>query len=57
VKGVTLAKIEAISASSFHYYNAQADLAEIVKIVAARTADATERQRLWCGVLELLAKP
>ena len=54
---VTLAEIEAISALSFHYYNARAELAEIAKIIAARTGDPAERQRLWSGVLELLAKP
>jgi hypothetical protein len=55
--GVTLAEIEAISALSFHYYNARAELAEIAKIIASRMADPAERQRLWSGVLELLAQP
>jgi hypothetical protein len=54
---VTLAEIEAISALSFHYYNVRAQLAEIAKIIAVRTGDPAERQRLWSGVLELLAKP
>ena len=55
--GVTLAEIEAISALPFHYYKARAELAEIARIIAARTADPAERQRLWSGMLELLAKP
>jgi hypothetical protein len=54
---VTLAETEAPSVLSFHYYNARAELAEVAKIIAARTADPAERQRLWSGVLELLAKP
>jgi hypothetical protein len=58
VKGsVTLAGIEAISALSFPYYKARAELAEIAMIIAARTADPAQRQRLWPGMLELLAKP
>jgi hypothetical protein len=57
-RGVTLAEIEAISALSLHYYKARAELAEIAKIIAERTTDdPAERQRLWAGVLELLATP
>jgi len=54
---VTLAEIEAISALSLHYYNARIELAAIAKIIAEKTADPAEHQRLWSGVLELLAKP
>jgi hypothetical protein len=54
---VTLAEIEAVSALSLHYYNARAELAEISKIIADMTSEPADRQRLWSGVLELLAKP
>jgi hypothetical protein len=59
VKGrsVTLAEIEAVSALSFHYYNARAELAEIARIIAAKTADPAERRRLRDGVIKLLATP
>jgi hypothetical protein len=56
-RSVTLAEIEAVSALSLHYYNARAELAAIAKIIAEKTADPAERQRLWSGMLELLATP
>jgi hypothetical protein len=56
-RSVTLAKIEAVSALSLHHYNARAELGAIAKIVAETTADPAERERLWSGMLELLATP
>jgi hypothetical protein len=54
---VTLGKTEAFSVLSFHYYGARAELAEIAKIIVEKTADPADLQRLWSGVLELLAAP
>ena len=54
---VTLAEIEAISALSLHYTNARAELAEIANIIAAEPPTPAERQRLWDGVIKLLATP
>ena len=54
---VTLAGIEAISALSFHYYKARAELAEIARIIVEKTANPAVRRRLSSGVLELLAAP
>jgi hypothetical protein len=56
-RSLTLAEIEALSALSFHYYNARAELAEIAKIIATKTADPAERRRLWDGVIKLLVAP
>ena len=54
---VTLGETEALSVLSFHYYDARAELAEIAKIIAEKTANPAVRRRLSSGVLELLAAP
>jgi hypothetical protein len=57
---VTLAQTEAFSVLSFHYNGARAELAEIAKIakiIVEKTAGPADLQRLWSGVLELLAAP
>jgi len=56
-RSVTLAEIEAVSALSFHYYGARAELAAIAKIIVEKTTNPAVRRRLSSGVLELLPTP
>jgi hypothetical protein len=54
---VSLAELEAMSVISVYYIKARTELAEIRKIIMDTTADPAERQRLWSGLLDLLATP